>query len=180
MASATHGSDVSERSSGAPDARSVPTLELLARSDVDALGGWYARGTVPRLADLDGSPRGRMLTLVGPLGRPPAFDPLRRFARSRVFPWAGKSFSSSSDERGRGINRVRVLGDLFAFETHVAPSAVDARPCLFLDYDLPDNPWFIRRIHDELRQISPGLFLGPAMWKTKRAPRLVLYFAIAT
>ena len=49
-----------------------------------------------------------------------------------------------------------------------------------LDYDLADNPWAIRQIHDEVREVSPGLFLGPAMWKTEGAPAFVLWFALDT
>ena len=119
-----------------------------------------------------------MLTAVGPLGHDRAFDIVRRAARSRVFPWAGKSFASFDETRGRGINRVRLLGDAFAFETSIGPSVIDDRPCLILDYDQPSNPWIIRQVHDELRQVAPGLYLGPAMWKRKSGPKLLLYFAI--
>jgi hypothetical protein len=156
------------------------TVETMALEGVDALGRRYANGTVPRLPDLDGTPRGRMLTWVGPLGRGPAFGAVRRFAGSSSFPWGGKSFRSGSDTHGRGINRVRVLGDAFPFETRIGPSVTDGRPCVILDYDLPQNPWLIRQIHDELRQVGKGLYLGPAMWKGRKAPTLVLYFAIVT
>jgi hypothetical protein len=57
---------------------------------------------------------------------------------------------------------------------------MDGKPCLILDYDVSPNPWFIRRIHDELRQVAPRLYLGPAMWKARPTPKLVLFFAIAT
>jgi hypothetical protein len=155
------------------------TLDDLAQKTAAELGAIYAKGTPPKLADLDGSPRGRMLAFVGPLGRGKAFDGLRRFAGSSYFPWGGKSFASKSPGHGSGINRVRMLGDLFRFETRVGPSEVDGKPCLILDYDLSPNPWFIRKIHDELRQVSTRLFLGPAMWKTRSGAKLVLYFAIA-
>jgi hypothetical protein len=156
-------------------ATSRVTLEQLARHDIKTLGKLYAQGTTPEVVDLEGTPRGRMLTWVGPLGRRRAAAVLRRFARGRLFPWAGKSFSSVG-----GVNRVRLLGDLFRFETRVDRSAVDGKPCLVLDYDLTSNPWPIRQIHDELRQVGPRLYLGPAMWKTKAAPKLILYFAIET
>ena len=70
------------------------------------------------------------------------------------------------------------VGDVFPFATHFGPSAIDGKPCLVLDYDQPENPWLIRQIHDELRQVGPGVFLGPAMWKARPTPKLVLYFAI--
>jgi hypothetical protein len=177
----TMTSRVSENASSTRSAASSTrfTLHDLANETAAELGAIYAKGTVPTLADLDGSPRGRMLAFVGPLGRGRPFDGLRRFAASSYFPWGGKSFASKSPEHGSGINRVRMLGDLFRFETRVGPSEVDGKPCLILDYDLAPNPWFIRKIHDELRQVSPRLFLGPAMWKTKHGAKLVLYFAIA-
>jgi hypothetical protein len=155
------------------------TLDDLATMGVVELGALYARGKAPRLIDLEGTPRGRMLAFVGPLGRGRAFEGLRRFAEARYFPWDGKSFAAKDDRSGGGINRVRGVGDLFRFETRVGPSRVDGKPCLILDYDLRDNPWFIRKIHDELRQVGDGLFLGPAMWKARTGAKLVLYFAIA-
>lgn len=156
-----------------------PTVEGMARQTVEELGALYERGTAPRLKDLDGTPRGRMLTWVGPLGHGGVQRAVRRFARSSVFPWGGKSFRSSGETHGRGINRVRALGDAFPFETRFGPSVIDGRPCLILDYDLAQNPWLIRQIHDELRQVGPGVYLGPAMWKMRPSPKLVLYFAIA-
>ncbi len=105
---------------------------------------------------------------------------LRRFAASGAFPWAGKSFTASSDGDGSGINRVRLAGTRrwFPFRTRVEPSAVDGAACILLDYDDPANPRPIRMIRDELREVAPGLFLGPAMLDTgKGDPKLVLFFA---
>ncbi len=165
---------------GAPRADDGPavTVAQMAREGVEALGALYAKGTPPRLSELDGTPQGRMLAWVGPLGRDRALRAVGRFARSSGFPWGGKSFQSQGDARGRGINRVKLLGDVFPFETRFGPSALDGRPCLILDYDLKDNPWLIRQIHDELREVGRGVFLGPAMWKARPAPKLVLFFAI--
>jgi len=176
MSSAVH-EKASPRVVVAPTARR--TLDDLARMSASELGPLYATGTPPILTELDGTPRGRMLAFVGPLGHGRPFDGLRRFAESPFFPWGGKSFTSKSPQHGAGINRVRAVGDLFRFETRFGPSEVDGKPCMILDYDLSPNPWFIRKIHDELRQVSPGLFLGPAMWKTRDGAKLVLYFAIA-
>jgi hypothetical protein len=155
-------------------------LDDLAALDSEALAAIYGNATTPSLRDLDGTPRGRMLAFAGALGQGRAFDALRRFAAARYFPWEGKSFRSKSAQDGNGINRVRGAGDWFRFETRIGPSAMDGKPCLILDYDVSPNPWVIRQIHDELRQVSPRLFLGPAMWKTRSRPKLVLFFAIAT
>ena len=90
---------------------------------------------------------------------------------------------ASSDTRGAGINRVfmpRVFGhqNLFPFNTSFGPSALDGKPTLILDYDLDANPGYIRHIHDEVREVAEGLFLGPAMWKGAREKTLVLWFAL--
>jgi hypothetical protein len=97
--------------------------------------------------------------------------------------WEGKTFAAASDTRGVGHNRVfvpRALGrqNLFPFETSFGASAIDGKPTLILDYDLDVNPSYIRHVHDEIREVSPGLFLGPAMWKTARDKVLVLFFAL--
>ena len=157
-----------------------PTLDDLAALDVGALEAAYRSGTMPAsLRALDGEPECRMLSVRG-LDNGRVATGLRHFAASAAFPWAGKSFTSASDANGAGINRVRLGGARrwFPFRTRQDPSAIDGAPCILLDYDLPENPALIRRIRDELREVSPGLFLGPAMAVTGRgAPALVLFFA---
>ena len=156
------------------------TLDDLAALDVATLGALYATGRMPAsLAALDGSPRCRMLAVRGLDAGAPA-RALRRFAASASFPWAGKSFTSSAADRGRGINRVRLGGERrwFPFATSIEASAIDGAPCIFLDYRQPENPRAIQMIRDELREVAPGLYLGPAMLDTGKAPpRLVLWFA---
>jgi hypothetical protein len=68
--------------------------------------------------------------------------------------------------------------NLFPFNTSFGPSALDGKPTLILDYDLDVNPGYIRRIHDEIREVAEGLFLGPAMWKSRTDRSLVLWFAL--
>lgn len=162
------------------DGGPILTLDSLAALPVDALTEIYRSGSVPdSLAALDGEPTSRMLTVVGPLGHGAIAGALRRFAASGRFPWAGKTFSAAEPGAGVGYNRVRLLGTRawFPFDTRIAPSAIDGEPCIVLDYDKPENPWFIRKVHDELREVSARLFLGPAMWKTRADPALILYFA---
>jgi len=156
-------------------------LEGLATRSVDALGALYARGAAPESVDaLEGNPRGRMLA-VRALDAGRAARALAGIARATWFPWGGKSFSGTG-RAGRGINRVHLGGRhaLFPFLTAVKPSVVDGAPCIALDYDLPDNPGFIRAIHDEVREVAPGLYLGPAMWKSADGHAFVLWFALDT
>jgi hypothetical protein len=155
------------------------SLDDLAQLDLSALDALYRRGGVPAaLGSLDGEPRCRMLAVRG-LDHGQALRVVRDLARARFFPWRGKSFRSTDDPgHGEGINRVRLAGRRrwFPFRTRIEPSDVDGAPCILLDYDLPANPAPIRRLRDELREIAPGLFLGPA----RIAGRTVLYFACDT
>lgn len=159
----------------------LPTLsaDQLARLSVDELRQLYEGGRLFDLWALEGAPKGRMLTLAGGLGKPSPRRALARLAKGVAFPWRGKSFSTVDGEaqRGVGINRLLLLGDRFPFDTFVEASAIDGKPCVRLDYDKPENPFFIRVIRDELREVSQGLYLGPALFDGKR-PELVLWFAI--
>lgn len=160
----------------------LDTLDTLARRSVEELDALYRAATVSQsMHAADGALVGRMLAVRGlPSG---IAGPLRRWAGSSSFVWEGKTFHAESDTLGVGHNRVSIPGaigrqNLFPFDTLFGPSAIDGRPTLILDYDLAVNPPYIRRIHDEVREVSPGLFLGPAMWKGARAKSLVLWFAL--
>jgi hypothetical protein len=157
------------------------SLDSLARLDSDELGRLYANGKVKDVGALEGRPTGRMLAVRGLSKKSGVAKTIRRFAGSRGFPWGGKSFSGQG-LAGNGVNRVHLGGrhTLFNFLTQVTPSVVDGTPCIALDYDLPDNPGFIRKIHDEVREVDEGLFLGPAMFKGQGTPALVLWFALDT
>jgi len=162
----------------------APTFDLdaLAACGFDELDALYRGATCARsMHAVDGALRGRMLSVRG---LPSAVaGPLRRWAASPSFLWEGKTFHADSDTRGVGHNRVAVAGvlgrqNLFPFETAFGASAIDGKPTLVLDYDLGVNPPYIRRIHNEIREVSPGVFLGPAMWKRDRDKLLVLWFAL--
>lgn len=154
-------------------------LDDLTHMDGDALESLYRKGLVPdSLSVLDGSPPGRMLAIVGGAGRGLVGAAVRALAGAKAFPWAGKAFSSSDDGTGSGINRVRGLGNMYPFKTRFEASAVDGEPCILLDYTSPENPFFIRAVRDELREVAAGLFLGPAMLDKKSGATTVLWFAV--
>jgi len=156
-------------------------LDDLAALRSRPLAQLYGRGSVPSVSDLNGDLRGRMLAVRG-AGRI-LFALLRAFAAWQHFPWRGKSFwSSAAAARGDGINRV--FGDAkprrwFRFETFIGPSRADGGQAFQLDYDNRDNPFFIRAIKDEVRQVAPGLFLGQAYVVLFGKPRLALYFGLS-
>lgn len=165
--------------------RSVPSrgldLDALAAMRSDELAALYAAAPAPtEVTPLEGNPEGRMLAVRG-LDEGMAAAALRAFAGSQAFVWGGKSFFGKGT-RGTGSNRVHLGGrhQLFPFLTHIGVSAVDGKPTLVLDYDLPDNPAVIGKIHDEIREVEKGLWLGPAMWKSGERRIHVLWFALDT
>jgi hypothetical protein len=167
----------SRRPAPSPTVQSLSDLAALSSSEARAL---YESARVPRLTDVRGDLRGRMLALEGTsngwLARA-----LRAFARWSLFPWRGKSFTPLSEDHGEGINRV--FSDAnprrwYRFETRIGPSRAGAFDAFHLDYDNAANPFFIRAIKDEIREVAPGLYLGQAYLVTKRRSRLVLYFGL--
>jgi hypothetical protein len=158
------------------------TLDDLAKLDARELREIYLGGTVPEsLAVLDGDLVGRMLA-VRKLDRGGPLRGIAAFSRSKSFPWEGKSFHHDNETTGTGINRVKLPGGtrkLFPFATRVGASIVDDRDTVILNYDQPENPKAIRLIHDEIREVAPKLFLGPAALVRKFGrPTIVLWFAL--
>jgi hypothetical protein len=153
------------------------TLDDLLQLDADALGHLYAEARVPRLEDLSGDLRGRVLAV--PKLPPALMAGVRRFAAHDRFPWRGKSFTPHGADRGEGINRIFTDSlRRYRFETFVGPSRAGAFDALQLDYDSPQNPFFIRPIKDEVRELRPGLWLGQAWLQLRGEPHLVLYFGL--
>jgi hypothetical protein len=158
-------------------------FETLAKLPSATLESLFARGRVAPLSGLSGRPPGRVLAIPG-FDRGLVGGFLRRLHASPLFPWEGKSFSAGSrPDEGRGENRLRFPRgkSLFAFRTYATDSLVDGHPCVAIDYDVPENPRFVRPTYDELRRVAPGLYLGRGMRRRQgREPKLLLWFAVDT
>lgn len=158
-------------------ARAPYTLDALVELDVAELARLYAGATTPRLSNVNGDLEGRMLAS-------PNFGPLvslamRAWARSKHFPWRGKSFTAG-ETRGEGTNRLYAAGiKRYKFETSIGKSYGGEFDALRLDYDLPENPARVRVIKDEIRELSPGLWLGQAYLMLRGKPKLWIYFGLA-
>jgi hypothetical protein len=174
-------------------------------SNHDLSGLWappaHATGETTRLDRLSQHPPGRIAALFAAARAPEALDRLegdpvcrglipggrlaRRWAASAGSPWIGKSFELVGENQLLGHNRLRPLGGTraLAFTGTVGPSLRDGRPALILRYDDPrvPSPWWTRAIHDELREIEPGLLAGPAALRLRSDRLMVLcWFAIDT
>ncbi len=156
-------------------------LAALRRMSFEELELLYRAGKRPSaISDLDGDAQGAMLAWRSPR-RGPLAGLLRSFGASSVFPWQGKSFRSHSNDLGEGINRINLLRKMrwFPFGTRFAASFLDGAPTFVLAYARPGNPPLIRQIVDEIREVAPGLYLGPAALKMGGKPRLILFFAVS-
>jgi hypothetical protein len=180
--SSPHGStDVIAKPAASPQVQALDRLLALPAHQLEPL---YAGAKTPRLDDVRGDLRGRMLAWPMLEGHRSLAAALRAFASARAFPWRGKSFmpGAGAELHGEGINRVvsdRVR--LFRFKTFIAKSRARGGDfdALQLDYDLPGNPPVIRSIKDEIRELEPGLWLGQAYLQTRRSDHLWLYFGLA-
>ena len=158
----------------------VLDLDALRRMSYAELDELYRSAKRPDfISDVDGHARGAMLAWRRPRTGPIAWW-LRVFGASTAFPWEGKSFTGTSDD-GTGINRVTFFGKRkwFPFKTRFDKSFLDGEPTFVLDYSGPGNPPFIRSIVDEIREVAPGLYLGPAALNFRGRPRPVLFFAVS-
>jgi hypothetical protein len=97
---------------------------------------------------LVGSARGRLLCSTD------ARHPRLTVWRSNAA-WKGKI----ADAEGHFVNRW--IGGIRALESHyvIGPSWLDGRPAVLMEY-APGTPLFANT-HDELREVAPGLYLGP-------------------
>jgi hypothetical protein len=159
------------------------TLDLAAlrRMSFKELDALYRAGKRPSaLSDLNGDAVGAMLAWRSPATGPIA-GLLRSFGASTAFPWEGKTFKSQTSDFGEGINRVKLFGKRrwFPFKTRFEASFLDGQPTFLLDYSGPGNPPFIRSIVDEVREVAPRLYLGPAALLVKGRPRPILFFAVS-
>jgi hypothetical protein len=160
--------------------RRLRELDRLLERSCAELAALYAGARAPRLGDVAGDLRGRMLAWPMLEGRTGVARTLRALAGTRSFPWRGKTFAPDGEAAGTGINRV--VSDrirLFPFRTFIGRSKAGDFDALQLDYALPSNPPVIRSIEDEIRELEPGLWLGQAYLRTRRGPFLWLYFALA-
>jgi hypothetical protein len=156
--------------------RSLDDLLYLGPDDLAHL---YRAAETPRVSDLDGDLRGRMLAV--PLAGKSLASFVRALGAWDRFPWRGKSFRSTDAAHGEGINRI--VTDRFRrypFATSIGPSRAGDFDAVQLDYDRRENPFFIRAIKDEVRAIEPGLFLGTAWLVGRGKPRLGCYFGLTT
>ncbi len=92
-----------------------------------------------------------------------------------VFCWKGKVF----DEARGLVNRITPFGiDAIVAAVYVAPSWMDNKECIVLDYSKTST--LAHWIRDEIRLIAPNLYLGVVYWSKKRLINFSLDFPQST
>lgn len=90
--------------------------------------------------------------------------------------WKGKEFDSNSKT---GIN---ILGDTkkYPFKIYTGKGLQDNVDVLKIDYNIKENPFWVRLILDELVEIAPNKYLGKAMIRVIPGfPFTVLFFSLS-
>ena len=137
----------------------VNDLHGMTRVRLDALFKNSAAGPIPV-----GDTRGSALFLPGTKCE----CPLAAIARLGF--WQGKVFDEKSGEL---LNKILPFG-VRAIKARVykALSWVDNKECIVLDYS--KTSLLARVIRDEIREVSPGLYLGVVFWGKKKTINFAL------
>lgn len=93
---------------------------------------------------------------------------------ARWLAWQGKVFYRS---QGFLVNKVGPLGlHLIKARVYVAPSWFDDEPAIILDYS--KTSLVARKVRDEIREVSPGTYLGIVFYDGMKTINFVLQFRV--
>lgn len=88
------------------------------------------------------------------------------------FAWQGKVFDP---QKGVLRNRITPFGlNAIIAKVYKGPSWLDNKECIVLDYS--ETSLLAHWIRDEIREISPGTYLGKVYWSKKRLIDFALEF----
>jgi hypothetical protein len=87
-----------------------------------------------------------------------------------IFAWQGKIFNA---EKMALVNKITVFGlDAILARIIREPSWIDGKECIVLDYS--QTSFVAHWVRDEIRFISPGLYLGRVFWNKTH----LIYFTL--
>jgi hypothetical protein len=105
-------------------------------------------------------------------------DTIAKFVH--IFTWKGKVFEPDPVDPQRATlkNRLLLLGTkAIVAEVYRGESWLDGRECIVLDYS--QTSIVAQWIRDEIREVSPGLYLGVVYWgKEKPDAARLIHFAL--
>jgi hypothetical protein len=138
-----------------------PQLLSMSQQQLDDLFKSSPAGPIP-----NGEARGTAIIAPGTAYT----DEIAQFVN--VFAWQGKTFDGP---HGVLTNRILPFGiNAIVAEVYVAPSWLDNKDCIVLDYS--KTSMLAHWIRDEIRLIAPNLYLGIVYWGNKRLINFSLDF----
>lgn len=139
----------------------VQQLLTMSQQRLDELFTGSEPGEIP-----DGEATGTAIVAPGT-----AFSPeVAKFIS--LFAWQGKIFDA---EKGVLRNKILPLGlSAIIAKVYKAESWLDGKECIVLDYS--DTSLVAHWIRDEIREISPGTYLGKVYWGRQRLIDFALQF----
>jgi hypothetical protein len=136
-------------------------LTSMSQSGLDDLFGRSPMGEIP-----DGDAQGTAIVDPGT----EIERPILWFARWLA--WQGKVFYRP---QGYLVNKVGPFGfHLIKARVYVAASWFDNQPAIILDYS--KTSLLAHKVRDEIREVSPGTFLGIVFYGTQKTINFVLQF----
>ena len=140
------------------------TLQDLTSMSQSGLDDLFRRGPMGEIPD--GDAQGTAIVDPGT----EIERPILWFARWLA--WQGKVFYRP---QGYLVNKVGPFGfHLIKARVYVAPSWFDNQPAIILDYS--KTSLLAHKVRDEIREVSPGTFLGIVFYGTQKTINFVLQF----
>jgi hypothetical protein len=139
----------------------VQSLLKMSQAELDALFSSVPAGPIP-----DGEAEGTAIVAPGTAYS----STIARFINN--FAWQGKVF-----DRSKGVLRNKILPfglNAIIAKVYKGNSWLDGKECIVLDYS--ETSLVAHWIRDEIREISPGLYLGKVYWDEKRLIDFALQF----
>jgi hypothetical protein len=139
----------------------VDKLLTMSQEQLDALFSASPAGEIP-----DGEAEGTAIVAPGTTYSPT----IARFISN--FAWQGKVFDT---KKGVLRNKILPLGlNAIIAKVYKGESWLDGKECIVLDYS--DTSLLAQWIRDEIREISPGVYLGKVYWGKQRLIDFALAF----
>jgi hypothetical protein len=141
----------------------IEISELLTKSQVE-LDDLFKSGTVGPLPS--GEAKGTAIISPGTVLTGEMAEVVK------LFVWQGKTFDASS---GTLRNRISSFGlNAIVAKVYQGTSWFDGKDCIVLDYS--ETSTVAHWIRDEIRLISPGIYLGLVYWEKDRLIHFALQF----
>jgi hypothetical protein len=146
---------------GTDMAYDVDKLLTMSQAQLDELFSASPAGAIP-----DGEAEGTAIVAPGTAYSPTIAKFINNFA------WQGKVFDA---KKGVLRNKILPLGlNAIIAKVYKDASWLDGKQCIVLDYS--DTSLLAQWIRDEIREISPGVYLGKVYWGKQRLIDFALEF----